>query len=358
MKKKKLALFTSMIFAGGLLVPIAMFSSNSFGIINYGSGDIPSCENYWTNSDYTSLYDLTQISSFSSSYITWGTVTECYENSSGTMSAFIQSKDASGHVAGALLYGYGSEELTPDSTLVEITGTPTWYYGQLRFTNTCSYIVKSTSWYTPETNTMTINDWLDSSTSANTSDSLWTAAVGYGARKTTLHNVTVGSAGSRQTYVTFSDGSTTALLYYNDTNFTLKSALQNTLSSYYGQKADITGYLQCFQSSANTMELQMCNSSDITTGTSENINVTGVSLNHSTLTVSTASPSSLTATISHQVMPLIKTSLGQVAILRWPLSAMEQLLVLALGLQPFQLQQKMAVILTLVSSLSLMMLFQ
>ncbi|MCB9498166.1 MAG: Ig domain-containing protein [Erysipelotrichaceae bacterium] len=297
-EKKKLALFTSLLIAGGLLVPIATISSNNLGIINYGSGDDPSCENFWTNSDYTSLYELTQISSFSGSYTTWGTVTECYENSSGTMSAFIQSKDSKGHVAGALLYGYGSTELTPDSTLVEITGTPTWYYGQLRFTSTCSYTVKSTSWYTPETNVMTVDDWLDSSSSANTSDSLWTTAVGYGARKTTLHNVTVGTAGTKQTYVTFSDGSTTALLYYNDTNSTLKSALQSTLTSYYGQSADITGYLQCFQSSSNTMELQMCNSSDITTGTSETINVTGVSLDNATLTVSTASPSTLTATIS------------------------------------------------------------
>ena len=299
MKLKRKTLFLSAsLLTGSLLLSIAFYRSGSLPTILYGSGDDPSCDTYWSDSTYTSLYELNQMSTFYNEFTTWGTVTECYQNSTGNMSAFIQSKDAYGNVSGALLYNYGSTYLTPNTTLLEITGTPTWYYGQLRFTNSCTYEIKSTSWYTPETNYMTSSDWVDSDTSASPSDPLWQAALSYGQRKTTLRNITIDYNGANQAKGTFSDSSKRVLFYFNDVYSSLLSSLSGRFSSFYGQSVDVTGYFQCYRSGTNTMELQMCNPNDIVEANVDPIDVTGVALDIASESLNIGSSIQLTATVS------------------------------------------------------------
>jgi len=297
-RKRKTLLLSASFLTGTLLLSVAFYRSGSLPTILYGSGDDPSCETYWSNSSFTSLYELNQISTFYNEFTTWGTVTECYQNSAGGMSAFIQSKDAFGNISGALLYNYGSTYLTPNTTLLEITGTPTWYYGQLRFTNSCTYEVRSTSWYTPQTNYMVSTDWIDSNSNASTSDPLWQAALPYGLRKTTLRNITIDYVTTNQATGTFSDSSKHALFYFNDVSSTLKSSLYSKFNSFYGQSVDVTGYLQCFRSGTNIMELQMCNPDDIVEANIDPIDVTGVTLDITSETLNINSSIQLTATIS------------------------------------------------------------
>lgn len=292
-KKSKLLALSALVLIGGLSLPITS-SLIEPGVINFGV-TTPSCEDYWTNSTYTSLYELTQKTSFSEC-TTWGTVASCYQNSSSGYCAYIQSRDKNGHVAGALLYSYSTTDELAAGTLVEITGTPAWRYGQLRFTS-ITPTVKTTSWYEAEASQMTTSDWLTSASNVDTTSPLWTNAIGYGARKTILKNVTIGTAGSAQTTVTFSDGTNKALLYYSDPISATKTAIKTALGNY--TTADVTGYMHCYQNGAtNIMELQMVSASDITSATTENISVSSVALSDTTLTMSTASPVSLTATIS------------------------------------------------------------
>lgn len=299
MKLKRKTLFLSAsLLTGSLLLSIAFYRSGSLPTILYGSGDDPSCNTYWSDSTYTSLYELNQMSTFYNEFTTWGTVTECYQNSTGGMSAFIQSKDTYGNVSGALLYNYGSTYLTPNMTLLEITGTPTWYYGQLRFTNSCTYEVRSDAWYTPQTNYMESSEWIDSNSNASTSDPLWQAALLYGQRKTTLRNITITYDGVNQARGTFNDSSKNVLFYFNDTYSSLLSSLSDTFSSFYGQSVDVTGYLQCYRSGTNTMELQMCNPDDIVEANLNPIDVTGVTLDITSETLNVGSSIQLTATVS------------------------------------------------------------
>ncbi|MDD4103985.1 MAG: hypothetical protein PHU89_03165, partial [Bacilli bacterium] len=127
--KNKKILLTSALVMGSLLLSITLYRSNHQSNIIYGGQEGPSCEKYWSDSTYTSLNELNQMSSFYDTVTTWGTITDCYDNSAGGKSAFIQSKDAYGNVSGALLYNYGGQYLTPNTTLVEITGIPVWYFG-------------------------------------------------------------------------------------------------------------------------------------------------------------------------------------------------------------------------------------
>ncbi|HNX16640.1 MAG TPA: Ig-like domain-containing protein [Bacilli bacterium] len=298
-KKSKLFFLSCLVLAGSLSLPIASYSIANMGTIIYGNEGDPSCEKYWSDESYTSIYDLTQISSFSGNYTTWGTVTACYQNASGTMSAFIQSKDKNGNVAGGLLYAYGSTALTPNTTLIEITGTPTWWYGQLRFSSTCSYLVKSTSWYAPETNIITSSQWIDSKTNASSSDPLWQEGISFGARKTTIRNINVTSTTSNQAYATFNDSSKQVLFYYNDVSSSLKTVIYNKFNTFYGQNVDVTGYFQCYKgTSTNTMELQVCSADDIVEANLDPISVTGVNLNTTSSEVNLGSTLELTATVS------------------------------------------------------------
>lgn len=295
--KRKALLLSASLITGSLLLSIAFYNSSNLPAILYGSGDDPSCEKYWSDSSYTSLYELNQMSTYSNEFTTWGTVTECYQNAAGGMSAFIQSKDAYGNVSGALLYNYGSTYLTPNTTLLEITGTPTRYYNQVRFTNTSTYEVKSTSWYTPQTNYMASSEWIDSSTGASTSDPLWQAALPYGLRKTTLRNLTIDYVATNQATGVFNDSSKQALFYFNDVSSSLKTSLYEKFNSFYGQSVDVTGYLQCFVSSSRIMELQICNPDDIVEANVDPIEVTGVTLNSTSETLNIGSSIQLTATV-------------------------------------------------------------
>ena len=134
-KKRLLALLTGL-FTGTLTLGIAGGLSGGFKKIF--ADDKPStlsCDYYFNNSEYTSIYDIiSDDSNEGSVFTTWGTVTLIFTQSS-KINFYIQSTDRYGNAAAALVYQGDQEkaQILEVGNVVTITGRYHIYNGCQEF---------------------------------------------------------------------------------------------------------------------------------------------------------------------------------------------------------------------------------
>lgn len=246
MKNKKiLVLSTVALLSCGVIASIVV-SSNSFLTVPASSAQVGSCEYYFdSNNGYTSLYEANsdRLDGSDKTIKTWGTVTDTFYNSSGTVAQqMIQSTDANGHSAATCLYTVASAQVFPVGSMVTVSGKMTLYNGMSEMTNLT--VTKDKD----ENPSPVVPFEIDKSvfTYSKTSPEFKEMRK-HGTQQVVLNNLSLGAiSSSRQCYGTFPNSGTQVLLFFN--SIQEQTDIVNKINTIRnnGNKANIIGYLTCF----------------------------------------------------------------------------------------------------------------
>ena len=256
-KKRLLALLTGL-FTGTLTIGIAGGLSHGFEkILADDKPSTLSCDYYFNNSDYKSIYEIVNDSSnLNKSVTTWGTVTLIFTQNN-KINFYIQSTDRYGNAAAALVY-QGNQTVAGTLTVgnvVTITGVYDVYNGCQEFKNasiTVDYISNPSPVVPFEPLPSTFNsDYIESAKAYNE----FYISI-------TKGNITKEN---NNYYVELWEGGTAPIFVKN--NLLGRSDITSRLNTYsmglYGTfNAQINGILE-YYSGSNKMQVQIFNVDDI-----------------------------------------------------------------------------------------------